>query len=498
MYQQPKHGLDSAGLTLLRKLCGTGILCSLFASQLGWLACSAESEQPAAPPVASSPQDAAGPARLKQQVRVTVETNAPATGAEASKKSALKNLEWQASWNGWDGLHLALTRKTLLGQQVNELTNAYVAHLEETRMVGKIGAKFALDAAAFVADDDLDGFDAGAELRRARIYAKGDCLVVVPVSYQLEVGYIPDQFFIEESYLAFKDLACIGELRLGQYQAPMGLEAINSARDITFMEPAAPIQALAPGVNAGIQMGRPFLNQRATWTLGLFTDGVGEDFGDASQDFGRLITRFTALPIDHPNPDSPGHGRLLHLGLSANILYSGSSTVRYQARPESHLSPYVVDTGDISSSAALVLGGEVAWVNGPFSMQGEFLHSFVDQADGDALHFHGLYASAGWFLTGESRPYSRPEGTFGRVMPRRNFNWGRGGWGAWEIAGRYSFVNLNSGAIAGGRLSMLMVGLNWYLHPHVKWRFDYGFGSVSGRDPAGNLNLFQTRVELDF
>jgi hypothetical protein len=31
-----------------------------------------------------------------------------------------------------------------------------------------------------------------------------------------------------------------------------------------------------------------------------------------------------------------------------------------------------------------------------------------------------------------------------------------------------------------------------------KWRFDYGFGQVTGRQPEGNLILFQTRVEVDF
>jgi phosphate-selective porin OprO/OprP len=84
------------------------------------------------------------------------------------------------------------------------------------------------------------------------------------------------------------------------------------------------------------------------------------------------------------------------------------------------------------------------------------------------------------------------------VIPRRNFNWGKGGWGAWEVAGRYSLVNLNSGDVFGGRLSLLTAGVNWYPHSHVKWRVDYGFGHVSGRSPEGNLNIFQTRLEIDF
>jgi phosphate-selective porin OprO and OprP len=451
---------------------------------------------------AAGPPAEEGPERLKKQARITVETNAlPASGPAPKENS----FQWKATWEGWNGLHYELSRKTAIEDPLARVreniqgTSAYqVFHLEELRMSGKIGAKLAVDAADYITGKELQDFNGGGEVRRARLYAQGDCLLLLPVSYQLEIGYIPNEFYIEESYLKFKPIPYIGELKTGQYQAPMGLEVVSSTRDIPFMEPAAPMQALAPGVNAGMQIGRPVFNERATWALGLFTAGVGNDYGDASQDFGRAITRLTALPIYHPDPDQPGSARLLHLGFSANILYSGDSTVRYQARPESHLAPYVVDTGGISSEGALVLGGEAAWVNGPFSIQGEYLHSFVQQTGGGALNFDGFYASAGWFLTGESRPYNRADGTFARVIPKHNFNWGQGGWGAWEIAGRYSFVNLSSGDLHGGRIGMFMVGLNWHLHSHVKWRFDYGFGHVSDHQPAGNINIFQTRVEIDF
>jgi hypothetical protein len=43
-----------------------------------------------------------------------------------------------------------------------------------------------------------------------------------------------------------------------------------------------------------------------------------------------------------------------------------------------------------------------------------------------------------------------------------------------------------------------MTGLNWYLHPNLKMRFEYGFGHVSHFYPSGNINLFQTRFEVDF
>jgi phosphate-selective porin OprO/OprP len=189
---------------------------------------------------------------------------------------------------------------------------------------------------------------------------------------------------------------------------------------------------------------------------------------------------------------------LLHLGLSANVLYSASSSVRYRSRPESHLAPYVIDTGDIDADGALVAGAEVAWVNGPFCIQSEYLHSAVRENNGQVPGFNGVYATASWFLTGETRPYDRQNGCFTRVIPHHNFDWGKGGWGAWEVAARYSFVNLNSADVTGGRLSELMTGVNWYLHSHVKWRFEYGFGHVTGRQPEGNLNILQTRMEVDF
>jgi phosphate-selective porin OprO/OprP len=447
-----------------------------------------------------------GPERLKSEVRITVETNAaPAAAATNGVPPKVKSFHWKFAWDGWNGLQTEISQKTAIKDPMAELrtkvegTNAYrVLHLEELKMGGHIGAKLAVDGAAYVTSKDFQGFDAGVELRRARIYAKGDCLLLLPVSYEIQLGYVPKQFSLQDTYIQFNNLGFLGNLKVGDYQPPMSLDAITSSRDITFMELAAPVQALAPGMDSGAQFGRPVFHERMTWAFGLFSQGVGSEYGDASQDFARAITRLTCLPMYHADPDHPGSSQLLHLGLSANILYSVNSTVRYRSRPESYQAPYVIDTGDIAADGALVVGAEVAWVNGPFSVQGEYLHSWVHENNGERPEFQGLYASANWFLTGESRPYDRTQGAFGRVIPKRNFDFGHGGWGAWEIAGRYSYANLDSANVQGGRLWMLMAGVNWYLHSHLKWRFEYGFGHVADRQPAGNLNIFQTRMEVDF
>jgi hypothetical protein len=161
---------------------------------------------------------AVGPERLKQQVRVTIETNALPAGATTNAVTPMeKSVYWKSSWLGWNGLQLELTRKTLLGRILPGSTNIeqpilgklpglstlgtnnYRLRLEEDKMTMKIRAKIAVNGAAYVTGKEFHGFDDGFEVRRARLNAQGDCLLMLPVSYELEVGYIPNQFYIENS-----------------------------------------------------------------------------------------------------------------------------------------------------------------------------------------------------------------------------------------------------------------------------------------------------------
>jgi phosphate-selective porin OprO/OprP len=280
----------------------------------------------------------------------------------------------------------------------------------------------------------------------------------------------------------------------------MGLDVITSSRDLTFMEPATVLQALAPAKEAGIQIGHPVFHERGTWALGIFAGGVTDsEYGNASKKYGNLMGRMTYLAIDHIAPDHPQENEYLHLGLSANVQYSASSVVRYRSRPESYLAPHLIDTRDIDAQASGEAGAEAAYVHGPFSVQGEFISSFVRQNTGDLLNFYGLYGNASWYLTGESRPYDRANGKFQRLVPRRNFNFGKdGAWGALEFGARASYTDLDSGDIHGGRIGLLMGELNWYLHSHVRWMFNAGGGRVSGGAHEGDIVLFQTRVRIDF
>jgi phosphate-selective porin OprO/OprP len=458
-------------------------------------------------PVAEPAREAKGDPEIPgEDFRAHVEANAlPATGGLTNAPARPEEgFHWIASWRGWGGLHLGLSQTTHLKSPremlgLKPLTNAATFHLEQVKMGATLGALVEVDGAAYRTTGNLDLPDA-LGLRRGRLIAQGECILVLPVSYRIELGYIPHKFNLNQAWLESAHIDYIGYIKAGVFQPPMGLDLITSSRDLTFMEPASVLQALAPANEAGIRIGQPVLHERATWLLGIFGGGVVDtEYGNASQHYGNLIGRLTCLAIDHIAPDRPDRNEYLHLGLSANVQYSASSNVRYRSRPESYLATHIIDTGNIDASASGALAGEAAYVHGPFSVQGELIDSYVRQNNGDGLNFWGLYANASWYLTGESRPYDRVNGDFKRLIPRRNFDFGKSGaWGALEVGTRFSYTDLDNGNIHGGRMGLAMGELNWYLHSHVRWMFNAGGGRVSGGIHDGDLVLFQTRIGIDF
>ena len=79
---------------------------------------------------------------------------------------------------------------------------------------------------------------------------------------------------------------------------------------------------------------------------------------------------------------------------------------------------------------------------GPASFQSEYIHNSVHQPNGGDASFGSFYLQGSYFLTGEQRPYRDSGGHFNRVKPLHNLG-DRNGWGAWEIALRYSQLDLN-------------------------------------------------------
>lgn len=166
---------------------------------------------------------------------------------------------------------------------------------------------------------------------------------------------------------------------------------------------------------------------------------------------------------------------------------------------EAHFTERLTDTGAIDADRVHVFSAEAACGYGPFSLQGEYAAAVVDGAGLGGLCLNGFYVQASYFLTGEHRPYDTGTGIFRGVQPKRSFL-SDGGWGAWELAGRYSSLDLNDGALPASARTMqdLTVGLNWYLSPNVRLGWNYIRSCIDGSDTSDTADIFLMRLQIAF
>jgi phosphate-selective porin OprO/OprP len=340
-------------------------------------------------------------------------------------------------------------------------------------------------------DELKDEFDLenGVEFRRARLYIQGE--IYEHVEFKAQYDFAGGDADFKDVYLGLTGLAGIGGVRLGHFKEPFSLEELTSSKYITFLERALPVSAFAPSRNTGIMVHNHAMEERMTWAAGVFMDT--DDFGDNLGDDWNVTGRITGLPWYEEEG-----AKLLHLGAAYTYKNPDDSELRFRTRPEIHNTDRFVDTDDLAADDAGILGLEAATVLGPLSFQGEYLYNSVCSDGGDDSDLDGWYVQASYFLTGESRRYKRSTGTFDRTKPNRNFLDGEGGMGAWEVAGRYSTVDLSDGDADGGEEDNVTLALNWYLNPNTRVMFNYVFIDVDSPDVDDDASAALMRFQVDF
>ncbi|MBB3210080.1 phosphate-selective porin OprO/OprP [Rhodopirellula rubra] len=357
----------------------------------------------------------------------------------------------------------------------------------------------------------------GADFRRARLAAVGQAWD--NISYQLEMDFaFPGRPSFMDVWLDIEDVILSNNLRIGQFRQPFGMDGLTSVKEMTFLERGLPF-AFLPFRQIGAAMYGNQKDELATWAIAGFrypTDVYGGNVGD-NGGYG-MATRLTGLLINRPDA-----GGLLHIGGGFSFLDPSNDQFQFRNQPEvfvgeegggvlagtnPKLSPFV-NTGEIDANNASLFSAELAAAHGSFYAQSEFIYAYVDQINGPSLGFSGAYAYCGYFLTGEKRPYNGKAGVYGSVKPRKSVG-EEGGIGAWEIATRYSYIDLTDENINGGRLNNITAGLNWYLNPHTKFQFNYIYSMLDAQAGAGpipdtpagvgdsNAGIFAMRAQVDF
>ena len=71
-----------------------------------------------------------------------------------------------------------------------------------------------------------------------------------------------------------------------------------------------------------------------------------------------------------------------------------------------------------------------------------------------------------------------------------------GGAGAWELVAHFSYIDLDSGPVRGGKFWRFTPMVNWHMSDHVRLEMTYGAGTLDRFDTRGNTQFFQTRLQL--
>jgi phosphate-selective porin OprO and OprP len=363
-------------------------------------------------------------------------------------------------------------------------------------------------------DPDINGWEA----RRARLGVEG--VVWYDWKYKFEVDFaggneaeVKDAYI---SYAGFSDFLGL-EILMGQFKVANSLEGMTSSRFITFMERSAFIEAfelepryLGVGVHAGADH----------WSFQTSYNGSSiEDQGSFTDDQTVYAVRGTVAPI---NNDST----VVHLGASYRHRDAGTlrdtgiaDLYRYRARgADLHLADRFIDT-DPLARADDYWGLEGAVVFNRFSVQGEYgsLDADVPQARQRmstvnlSPDYNGWYIEGSVFLTNDMRNYEGDKGEFGRVKVKNPVFGGSGGWGAWQLAGRYDSVDLGSNAgpllFAGqdctecGDQDTWTIGLNWWLTDYTALKFNVTQSEIGGIydvNDGATINGFGLRGQVDW
>ena len=350
------------------------------------------------------------------------------------------------------------------------------------KMRMKIGGQAQNDTAGFVANGTQPvEIENGVEWRRARVYALGT--LGQRLAFKLQWDFTNRPFLID-GWLQWRFVVLDGKvwLRAGRFTTTFGLENDGSSSDLLFMEQGLP-SVFIPPQETGVLLHSESTQRR--WDI---------SFSSSADELECLICNVVGISGRYSTHfDFGREDRLLHIGVNYPRRWTADEALEYAQRPESHIAPVFVDTGPIAADSVDTALFEGAFLGGPLSVQAEGGFASVKHPTGRRTVFNGFYISGSYTLTGQMRQYRRQRGTIGRIQPTRTL--AEGGTGAFEIALRFSRLDLDDGDVEGGALNDVSLALNWYPNVPGKVSFNVIRADRQGWDPVW---AFQGRLQWTY
>jgi phosphate-selective porin OprO/OprP len=367
-----------------------------------------------------------------------------------------------------------------------------------------------------VLSDDPTIVDDQFLLRRVRPIVEGTVGGIY--DFRFTPDFAQGRTVIQDAYITGR-FSPYFQLTAGKFKAPIGLERLQSATDMRFIERAYPTQ-LVTNRDIGAQIAGGLGGDKLTYQLAYLN---GANDGRSSEDFADVEVNddkeYAARIFAQPFADSESFAlRGLGLGIAGSWTSQEGSTTQtllpqYRTPAQSTFYKYRADA--VATGDRVRIAPQFYYYVGRFGLLGEWTQGSQDVARPSALggvrtdsvDTTAWQLQAALFLTGE-------EEAFRGYKPNSVFSTDKGTWGGWELVARYNELDIDDAAFDGGadsfadplasasKASTIGVGLNWYLNQNVKWSLNYEVTSFDGGAADGgdreDEEVILTRLGLGF
>ena len=337
----------------------------------------------------------------------------------------------------------------------------------------------------------LDGVPAGTNdtflLRTARPTLEGSLGKLV--AFRLTPEFAGDSASIVDAYVDLRFNPAY-TLRVGKFTSPVGLERLQSSAALSEIERALPSE-LAPNRDIGVQLQGEFANSEVSYAIGVFNGAVdGRDAATTNPDndfeyAGRLF--FEPFKNDANALSGLGFG----IGGSIGDKHGSGNNFLPRYRTPGQLQFFGYLTTVLADGQQTRFSPEGYYYRGGFGLLAEYIVSKQAVRVGavrEDISNKAWQTTASYVLTGEDTGYR------GVLKPSRPFAPGKnGGWGAFELVGRYSVLEVDEAAFplfanpstSANQANSWTLGVNWYLNSNLKLVVNYLHTSFEGGAAAG-------------
>ncbi len=361
------------------------------------------------------------------------------------------------------------------------------------------------DGRFFTSDTDIRGSSTFV-LRRARPLLEGT--LFGSFDFRLLLDFGGGTATAQDAYVDYRYSKAL-RLRAGRYKVPVGLERLQSATAILFIERALPTN-LVPNRDIGLQLHGELLEGAVTYAVGAFNGTPDGGSVDANSDNSfDLAGRIFSYPFKRTEL-RPLQG--LGLGFAASRgqrLGTATATglAPFRSTSQQTFFSYLTSTAAADAVVAdgthLRLSPQATWFWGPVGLLAEYVSSAQEVergAEHARLRHQSWQVTGAWVLFGGN---ASAEG----VKPTRALNLSEGSWGAVELDARYSTLRIDPDtfptfadpARSASEARNWGIAANWYLNANLRIALNldnttFKGGATDADRPSETLLLTRAQV----